>query len=76
MVTIEDRRKYQLNVIFLSFSVQRSPWYCFPFEMLEVFTFQIMWVAAATYCPILAPPGLLATMTGLAGAVHYSIGKS
>ncbi|KAK7080309.1 hypothetical protein SK128_013083 [Halocaridina rubra] len=43
--------------------------------MLEVFTYQIMWVAAVTFCPILAPKGLLATMTGLAGAVHYSVGR-
>lgn len=48
----------------------------FPFEVLEVFTYQIMWVAAATYCPILAPKGLLATMTGLVGSVHYSFGTS
>ena len=48
---------------------------CFPFEALEVLTYQLMWVAAVTYCPILAPRGLLATMTGVAGAVHYSMGR-
>ena len=53
----------------------RNPWLCLPFEVLEVFTYQIMWVAAVTYCPILAPKGLVATMTGLAGACHYSVGK-
>ncbi|XP_064096935.1 major facilitator superfamily domain-containing protein 6-like [Macrobrachium nipponense] len=52
-----------------------DPWLVFPFEMLEVFTYQIMWVAAVTFCPILAPKGLLATMTGLAGAIHYSVGR-
>ncbi|KAK7067024.1 hypothetical protein SK128_018617 [Halocaridina rubra] len=57
------------------YSYISNPWMCFPFEALEVFTYQLMWVAAATYCPILAPKGLLATMTGVVGAVHYSIGK-
>ncbi|XP_064113349.1 uncharacterized protein LOC135219996 isoform X1 [Macrobrachium nipponense] len=57
------------------YSYIKNPWLCFPFEALEVFTYQLMWVAAATYCPILAPKGLLATMTGVAGAVHYSFGK-
>ncbi|XP_042878928.1 major facilitator superfamily domain-containing protein 6-like [Penaeus japonicus] len=52
-----------------------DPWLVFPYEMLEVFTYQVMWVAAITYCPLLAPKGLLATMTGLAGATHYSLGR-
>ncbi|KAK7068368.1 hypothetical protein SK128_017572 [Halocaridina rubra] len=47
----------------------------FPFELLEVFTYQLLWVAAITYCPELAPPGLLATMTGVVGAVHFSVGR-
>ncbi|XP_042873043.1 uncharacterized protein LOC122253799 [Penaeus japonicus] len=69
-------------VSFLAYAVRMfgyayitNPWMCFPFETLEVFTYQLMWVAAATYCPILAPKGLLATMTGMAGAMHYSFGK-
>ncbi|XP_064090441.1 major facilitator superfamily domain-containing protein 6-like isoform X2 [Macrobrachium nipponense] len=57
------------------YSFISSPWMVFPFELLEVFTYQLMWVAAITYCPILAPPGLLATMTGVAGAIHFSIGR-
>ncbi|XP_076032651.1 uncharacterized protein LOC143020290 isoform X1 [Oratosquilla oratoria] len=52
-----------------------DPWFSLPFEALEVICFQLMWVAAVTYCPILAPKGLLATMIGLAGSVHYSIGR-
>ena len=34
-----------------------------------------MWVAAATYCAILAPKSLLATLIGVAGMAHFSIGK-
>ncbi|KAB7496862.1 Major facilitator superfamily domain-containing protein 6 [Armadillidium nasatum] len=60
---------------FVGYSYINSPWLCFPFEILEIFTYQLMWVAAATYCPILAPKGLLATMTGIAGSVHYSLGR-
>nr|XP_027238503.1 major facilitator superfamily domain-containing protein 6-like [Penaeus vannamei] len=52
-----------------------DPWLVFPYEMLEVFTYQVMWVAVVTYCPILAPKGLLATMTGVTGATHYSLGR-
>lgn len=34
----------------------------------------MMWVAAATYCAILAPKGLLATLIGVIGMAHFSIG--
>ena len=56
--------------------VGRNPWLCFPFELLEVVTTHLMWNSAATYAGQLAPPGLLATLTGFAGALHYSFGKS
>lgn len=34
-----------------------------------------MWVAAATYCTILAPKGLLATLIGVLGMAHFSLGR-
>lgn len=34
-----------------------------------------MWVAAATYCAILAPKGLLATLLGVCMVAHYSVGR-
>lgn len=34
-----------------------------------------MWVAAATYCAILAPKNLLATLIGVIGMAHFSIGR-
>ena len=58
------------------FVVGRNPWLCFPFELLEVVTTHLMWNSAATYAGQLAPPGLLATLIGFAGALHYSFGKS
>ncbi|XP_063853444.1 major facilitator superfamily domain-containing protein 6-A-like [Scylla paramamosain] len=57
------------------YAFMTDPWLVFPYELLEIFTYQIMWVAAATYCHILAPKGLLATMMGLAGSIHYSLGR-
>lgn len=34
-----------------------------------------MWVAAATYCAMLAPKSLLATLIGVLGMAHFSLGK-
>ncbi|KAF2355954.1 Major facilitator superfamily associated domain [Trinorchestia longiramus] len=63
------------TVRMFGYSIISNPWYCFIFESLEVFTYQIMWVASVTYFPILAPTSLLGTLTGIAGAVHYNIGR-
>lgn len=35
----------------------------------------MMAVASSTYCAAAAPPGLLATLNGAVGSVHYSFGK-
>lgn len=59
----------------LGYAHLTNPWWTFPLELLEVLTYELMWVAASNYCPILAPKGLLATMTGLAGATYYSVGR-
>lgn len=53
----------------------RSAWWCFPFEAMESLSVHLMWVAAATYCAIIAPKGLLATLIGVLGMAHYSIGR-
>ncbi|XP_018006678.1 uncharacterized protein LOC108664575 [Hyalella azteca] len=63
------------SVRMFGYSVISDPWYCFIFEALEVFTYQLMWVAVITFCPILAPKGLLGTMTGIAGAMHFNVGR-
>lgn len=34
-----------------------------------------MWVAAATYCTLLSPKGLLATLIGVLGMAHFSLGR-
>lgn len=35
----------------------------------------MMAVASNLYCAAAAPPGLLATLNGAVGSVHYSFGK-
>lgn len=55
--------------------VCRNAWWCFPFEAMEALSCHLMWVAAATYCSILAPKSLLATLIGVLGMAHFSLGK-
>ncbi|CAH0561792.1 unnamed protein product [Brassicogethes aeneus] len=57
------------------YSVIESAWWCFPFEAMESLSVHLMWVAAATYCAILAPKNLLATLIGVIGMAHFSIGR-
>lgn len=47
----------------------------FPFEALELFTYQLKKVAASRYIGENSPKGLLATLNGLAGGMHYGFGK-
>lgn len=42
---------------------------------MESLSVHLMWVAAATYCAILAPKQLLATLIGVIGMAHFSIGR-
>lgn len=53
----------------------RSAWWCFPFEAMEALSCHLMWVAAATYCAVLAPKSLLATLIGVLGMAHFSLGR-
>ena len=47
----------------------------FPFEALELFTIQGVKVATSKYVGENSPKGLLATLNGLAGGMHYGFGK-
>lgn len=53
----------------------RNAWLCFPFEGMEALSCHLLWVAAATYCAILAPKNLLATLIGVLGMAHFSLGR-
>lgn len=43
---------------------------------MESVSVHLMWVAAATYCASLAPKNLLATLIGVIGMAHFSIGTN
>lgn len=42
---------------------------------MEALSCHLMWVAAATYCSVLAPKNLLATLIGVLGMAHFSLGR-
>lgn len=64
---------YMIRCVGASFL--NDPWWIMPFETLEIVTYHLMWVAAATYAAHLSPPGLLATIQGFIEGVHYGVGK-
>ncbi|XP_036222386.2 uncharacterized protein [Bactrocera oleae] len=59
----------------VGYSFIENAWWCFPFEAMEALSCHLMWVAAATYCSILAPKSLLATLIGVLGMAHFSLGR-
>lgn len=63
------------NAIMKLLYIRSDAWWCFPFEAMESLSCHLMWVAAATYCAILAPKGLLATLIGVLGMAHFSLGR-
>lgn len=60
---------------YLGYSYISNPWMSFPFEALEVFTNTLFRVASIRYIGEIAPKGLLATLNGLVGGLHYGLGK-
>lgn len=42
---------------------------------MEALSCHLMWVAAATYCSVLAPKALLATLVGVLQMAHFSLGR-
>lgn len=55
--------------------INSNAWWCFPFEAMESLSCYLLWVAAVTYCSVLAPKGLLATLIGVLGMAHFSLGR-
>ncbi|GAB6027936.1 hypothetical protein CHUAL_002147 [Chamberlinius hualienensis] len=60
---------------YLGYSIIQNAWWALIFEVLEMFTINLMWVAAITYAASLAPESLLATMQGMICGIHYGIGR-
>ncbi|XP_052863851.1 major facilitator superfamily domain-containing protein 6-like [Anopheles cruzii] len=59
----------------LGYSWIDDPFWCFPIELNEAISCYFMWVVATTYCAVLAPSTLVATLIGVAGMVHFCLGK-
>uniref|UniRef100_A0AAG5CQB0 Major facilitator superfamily associated domain-containing protein n=1 Tax=Anopheles atroparvus TaxID=41427 RepID=A0AAG5CQB0_ANOAO len=59
----------------LGYSWISNPFWCFPIELNEAISCYFMWVVATTYCATLAPTSLVATLIGVAGMVHFCLGK-
>uniref|UniRef100_A0A182PSA3 Major facilitator superfamily associated domain-containing protein n=1 Tax=Anopheles epiroticus TaxID=199890 RepID=A0A182PSA3_9DIPT len=59
----------------LGYSWITNPFWCFPIELNEAISCYFMWVVATTYCAVLAPNHLVATLIGIAGMVHFCLGK-
>lgn len=66
---------FMYAIRYVGYSYITNPWMSFPFEALELFTLQLMKVATSQYAGQRAPKGLLATLNGMAGGMHYGFGK-
>ncbi|KAF2361588.1 Major facilitator superfamily associated domain [Trinorchestia longiramus] len=60
---------------FLGFAYMTNPWYSMPLEMLELFTLNMMQVAASTLAFVLAPRSLVATAQALVFSAHFTFGR-
>ncbi|PSN42180.1 hypothetical protein C0J52_09859 [Blattella germanica] len=54
-----------VNIIIIAFFSHAAP--------IEALAVHLMWIAAATYCSVLAPKTLLATLIGVLGMAHFSL---
>lgn len=72
----QTRKDSNLKLKFKKFNLfeSRDPWWVFPFEAMEAIAVHLMWVSAATYCAVIAPKNLLATLIGVLGMAHFSLG--
>ncbi|KAG8234738.1 hypothetical protein J437_LFUL000973 [Ladona fulva] len=59
----------------MGYSFIDNAWWSFPFEAIEALAVHLMWVAAATYCATICPKNLLATLIGVLGMAHFSLGR-
>nr|XP_018907870.1 PREDICTED: major facilitator superfamily domain-containing protein 6 [Bemisia tabaci] len=64
------------GVRFLLYSLLSNPWYSLPIELLNGFTFGLLFPTMASYASIIAPPGTEASVQGLVGAVFEGVGVS
>lgn len=60
---------------FLGYSFLTNAWYVLPIEILHGVTFGFMWAGVTSYCSIIAPPGMSATIQGLLSGIHFGLGE-
>ena len=63
------------SVRYVGYSYITNPLHALPFEALELFTINLFKIACVQYVGENAPQGLLATMNGISGCIHYGLGK-
>ncbi|XP_013416364.1 major facilitator superfamily domain-containing protein 6-A [Lingula anatina] len=59
---------------FGAYSFLTNPWYVFLIEPTHAITYGLLFAAATEYTDIIAPPGMSATLQGLVGGLHWSLG--
>ncbi|XP_013380200.1 major facilitator superfamily domain-containing protein 6 [Lingula anatina] len=57
-----------------AYSFLTNPWYVFLIEPTHAVTYGLLFAAATEYTDIIAPPGMSATLQGLVGGLHWSLG--
>ncbi|KAL4222261.1 hypothetical protein ACF0H5_018298 [Mactra antiquata] len=62
-------------VRFFSYSYLMNAWYVLLIEPFHSVTFGLMFSASTSYCSIIAPDGMSATIQGLLGGLYYGFGK-
>ncbi|XP_018022681.2 major facilitator superfamily domain-containing protein 6 [Hyalella azteca] len=60
---------------FLGFAYMRNPWWSMPLEVLELFTLNMLQVAASTLAFVLAPKSLVATAQAFVFIAHFTFGR-
>lgn len=60
---------------FIGFAHMTNPWWSMPIEVLELFTLNMLQVAAATLAFQLAPKSLVATAQAFVFIAHFTIGR-
>ncbi|CAL1279690.1 unnamed protein product [Larinioides sclopetarius] len=60
----------------IGYSFLRNPWFALVLEATGILNYYLLWVAVVIYSHDIAPKGLTSTVITIAGAIHYSVGKT
>ncbi|KAK3877517.1 hypothetical protein Pcinc_017770 [Petrolisthes cinctipes] len=56
------------------YSFVTEPWVLVSLESVKVVSYALPWVAIMKLCPVIAPKGLIATLTGILSPTHHTFG--